>query len=262
MKVEFFKYHGTGNDFVILDDRNNECPILTTKQIRNICNRHFGIGADGLMLLRRKEGYDFEMIYYNSDGNESSMCGNGARCLVKFAYERGIVKTSYQFTAIDGKHLAEIDGDGSVNVKMQNVNAVDYHKSYAVINTGSPHFVKFATDVENIDVLSTGSEIRYSKEFAPDGINVNFVESKNEDSIFVRTYERGVEDETLSCGTGVTAAALLSAHNEKGFNTVKVKTPGGHLSVEFDKIDDQHFENIWLRGPAEFIFTGAIEFVG
>lgn len=258
MEVEFYKYQGTGNDFVILDNRENEYPLLTTKQIRQICDRRFGIGADGLMLLGKKEGYDFEMAYYNSDGNVSTMCGNGGRCLVKFAYHRGIVKSSYHFIAIDGAHLAEIDSHGTVRLKMQNVSTVEYHNSYAVINTGSPHFVKFDTEVKDIDVKSTGQEIRYSKAFAPDGINVDFVESINEDTIFVRTYERGVEDETLSCGTGVTAAALLSAHNENGFNEVIVKTAGGRLSVEYDKIDDQHFENIWLCGPAEFVFKGVI----
>ncbi|MEO6733587.1 MAG: diaminopimelate epimerase [Ferruginibacter sp.] len=262
MKVEFYKYQGTGNDFVILDNRQDEYKLLTTKQIKLICDRHFGVGADGLMLLEKKTGYDFEMIYYNADGNESSMCGNGGRCLVKFAFHKGIVKTSYRFVAIDGVHVAEIDSDGSVSLQMQDVNSVAYHSSYAVINTGSPHFVKFAPEVADIDVVSTGQEIRYSKEFTPDGINVNFVETSGEDSIFVRTYERGVEDETLSCGTGVTAAALLSAHNENGFNTVNVRTPGGHLSVEYDKISDQHFENIWLCGPAEFVFKGTIEIAG
>ena len=258
IKVEFYKYQGTGNDFVILDNRENQYPVLTTRQIKHICNRHFGIGADGLMLLSRKPGYDFEMVYYNSDGRESSMCGNGGRCLVKFAYNQGIVKSAYHFIATDGEHFAEIDKDETVRLQMKNVDKVTYHNSYIVINTGSPHFVKFASLVKDIDVVSTGHDIRYSKEFAPDGINVNFVESTDEDSIFVRTYERGVENETLSCGTGVTAAALLSAHNENGFNTVQVKTPGGHLSVEFDKIDDQHFENIWLIGPAEFVYRGTI----
>lgn len=262
MKVEFYKYQGTGNDFVIFDNRENQSSSLSTKQIKHICNRHFGVGADGLMLLGKKDGYDFEMVYYNSDGNESTMCGNGGRCLVKFAYHMGIVKSSYHFKAIDGPHLAEIDSDGTVSLQMQNVDKVAYHSSYAVLNTGSPHFVKFAPEVEDIDVVSTGHDIRYSKEFAPDGINVNFVESTAEDSIFVRTYERGVENETMSCGTGVTASALLSAHNENGFNTVVVNTPGGHLSVEFDKIDDQHFENIWLCGPAEFVFKGEIELGG
>ncbi|MEO6722753.1 MAG: diaminopimelate epimerase [Ferruginibacter sp.] len=259
MKVEFFKYQGTGNDFVILDNRNNLYSTLTSEQINHLCDRHFGIGADGLMLLGKKDGYDFEMVYFNSDGSESTMCGNGGRCLVKYAYEHGIFKSSYHFYAIDGAHKAEVDSNGTVSLQMQDVTQVQYHGSYIVLNTGSPHFVKFASEVENIDVPATGQEIRYSKEFAPGGINVNFVESIGEDSIFVRTYERGVEDETMSCGTGVTAAALLSAHNENGFNTVVVKTPGGHLSVEFDKINDQLFQNIWLRGPAEFVFNGEIE---
>lgn len=259
MKVEFYKYQGTGNDFVILDNRKNLYDSLTKKQVRHICDRHFGIGADGLMLLGIKEGFDFEMVYYNADGNQSTMCGNGGRCLVKFASNHGIFKSTYHFAAIDGGHEATIDSDGIVSLKMQDVNEVKFRNSYIVLNTGSPHFIKFATDVKEIDVFSTGQEIRYSKEFMPDGINVNFVESQSEDSIYVRTYERGVEDETLSCGTGVTAAALLSAHNDKGFNTVVVKTPGGQLSVEFDKIDDQHFENIWLCGPAEFVFSGLIE---
>ena len=259
MKIEFYKYQGTGNDFVIFDNRKNDYDFLTSKQVKYICDRNFGVGADGLMLLGKKEGYDFEMIYYNSDGNQSTMCGNGGRCLVKFAYHRGIIKSEYLFVAIDGEHKAEIDSDGTVSLQMKNVDSVDYHTAHAIINTGSPHFVKFANEVENIDVLTTGHEIRYSKEFALQGINVNFVESTDEDSIFVRTYERGVENETLSCGTGVTAAALLSAHNENGFNTVRVKTLGGNLSVEFNKIDDQHFDDIWLCGPAELVFTGTIE---
>jgi len=259
MKIEFYKYQGTGNDFVIVDNRANEYASLNSKQVKHICDRNFGVGADGLMLLGKKEGYDFEMIYYNSDGNQSTMCGNGGRCLVQFAYHRGINRSTYNFSAIDGDHKAEIDSDGTVSLQMQNVDLVVYHKSYAFINTGSPHYVKFDNEVKNIDVVTTGHEIRYSKEFALQGINVNFVESIGEDSIFVRTYERGVENETLSCGTGVTAAALLSAHNEKGFNTVMVTTLGGNLSVEFNKIDDQHFENIWLCGPAELVFSGVIE---
>lgn len=258
MKIEFYKYHGTGNDFVILDNYHFQVPPITTKQIKLICNRHFGIGADGLMLLSKREGYDFEMIYYNADGNESSMCGNGGRCLAKFAYHSGIHKSLYKFIATDGQHEAEINTDGTVSLKMGNVNKVEYHVHHAVINTGSPHFVKFSENVKDIDVAETGHEIRYSTTFEEEGINVNFVETINDDTIFVRTYERGVENETLSCGTGVTAAALLSAHNQNGFNTVDVKTPGGSLSVEFDKIDDQHFENIWLCGPVEFVFKGEI----
>ena len=259
MIITFYKYQGTGNDFVILDNREQQVPQLNTKQIHKLCDRRFGIGADGLMLLGKKEGYDFEMIYYNADGNESSMCGNGGRCLVKFAYKMGIIKTMYKFHATDGDHEAEIDNDNIVRLKMKDVDHVEEHSSYVLLNTGSPHFIKFANDVANIDVVETGREIRHSKAFAKEGVNVNFVETLDEDSIFVRTYERGVEDETLSCGTGVTAAALMSAHNENGFNRVEVRTPGGHLSVEYNKIDDQHFENIWLCGPAELVYTGEIE---
>ena len=259
MKVDFYKYQGTGNDFVILDNFNSVSPALSTAQIKFICDRNFGIGADGLMLLSKKEGYDFEMIYYNADGNQSSMCGNGGRCLVKFAYHMGIHKTTYKFIAIDGEHEAEIDEDGTVSLKMQSVNKVDYHTHHTILNTGSPHFVKFTENVEQLNVFAAGNEIRFSNTFEKDGINVNFVEVLDEDAIYVRTYERGVENETLSCGTGVTAAALISAHNQNGFNTVDVKTKGGKLSVEFNKIDDQHFEDIWLCGPAVFVFNGEID---
>ena len=259
MLIDFFKYQGTGNDFVILDNRDHKYDSLTTKQVKHICDRRFGIGADGLMMLSKKEGFDFEMIYYNADGNESSMCGNGGRCLTMFAYDMGIHKNMYHFIAIDGEHLADIALDKSVRLKMKDVETVDEHSTYAILNTGSPHFVKFAPNVREIDVVETGREIRNSKEFVAEGINVNFVESVDDDSIFVRTYERGVEDETLSCGTGVTASALMSAHNAKGFNRVEVQTPGGHLSVEFEKVDDEHFENIWLCGPATFVYKGQIE---
>ena len=259
MKLFFHKYHGSGNDFIILDNRDNRYSAFYEKQVKHICNRHFGIGGDGLILLNKAEGYDFEMKYYNSDGNESSMCGNGGRCMVRFAWDIGIHKNTYHFKACDGDHEAEIDVDDVIRLKMQNVSEIKQHANYSILNTGSPHFVKLASNVHKVDVIETGREIRYSKEFAPDGINVNFVESLDEDSIYVRTYERGVEDETLSCGTGVTAAALVSAHNDNGFNRVEVKTPGGHLSVEFEKLDDEHFENIWLCGPAEFVFKGEID---
>ena len=260
MKIEFFKYQGTGNDFIILDNRTDIYSGLSAKQVSHICDRRFGIGADGLMLLNKVAGYDFEMKYYNANGAESSMCGNGGRCMVRFAAALGMHKGLYHFLAVDGEHQAEIDNmDDSVRLKMKDVTEVHEHTTYTILNTGSPHFVRFARDVKHIDVLETGHDIRFSKEFAGEGINVNFVESLGEDSIYVRTYERGVENETLSCGTGVTASALLSAHNENGFNRVEVKTPGGNLSVEFNKISDSHFEDIWLCGPAEFVYSGKIE---
>ncbi|HRF26504.1 MAG TPA: diaminopimelate epimerase, partial [Ferruginibacter sp.] len=171
----------------------------------------------------------------------------------------GLHQFTYRFWAPDGAHEAEIDNRNEIRLKMKDVDKIDDHDSYVVLDTGSPHFIKFADDVMNIDVVETGRDIRNSKPFAAAGINVNFVENTGEDSILVRTYERGVEDETLSCGTGVTAAALVSAHNARGFNRVEVKTPGGNLSVEFNKMDDGHFENIWLCGPAEKVFIGEIE---
>ncbi|MEO5942456.1 MAG: diaminopimelate epimerase [Ferruginibacter sp.] len=259
MTHTFYKFQGTGNDFVIFDNRDGALNNLTNKQVKHLCDRRFGIGADGLMLLSEKEGYDFEMIYYNSDGNPSTMCGNGGRCLVKFASLMGIHKYTYRFVAVDGPHEADIDNTGMIRLKMKNVDEIDEHTSYAVLNTGSPHYVKFVSDIHNIDVVETGRDIRNSKPYAAEGINVNFLENTGEDSIYVRTYERGVEDETYSCGTGVTAASLVSAHNQRGFNRIEVQTPGGNLSVEYTKLDETHFENIWLCGPAVMSFKGEVE---
>jgi diaminopimelate epimerase len=259
MNITFYKYQGTGNDFVVLDNRDGKYR-LTNDQVRRLCDRRFGIGADGLMMLNEKSGYDFEMKYYNADGKEGSMCGNGARCIVKFAYHLGIHKERYKFTAYDGEHEAEIDTDGIISLKMNDVTHIRKFHSDFILNTGSPHYIKMVTDVMDLDVYKKGHEIRYSKEFEQEGINVNFVEQMDEaDKIFVRTYERGVEDETLSCGTGVTAAALVCWHNENGFNEVEVRTTGGLLSVEFDKINDEGFTNIWLCGPAEKVFEGTVE---
>ncbi len=257
MKITFYKYHGTGNDFVIIDNRNGEIE-LTRKQVKFICDRKFGIGGDGLMLLNTKTGYDFEMKYYNSDGRESTMCGNGGRCLVRFAYDMGIRKSDYKFIAIDGDHEADIDDDGWINLKMVDVNKIEERRGDSILNTGSPHYVKPVNDIRGLNVYNEGRDIRYSKSFEKEGINVNFVQQED-DHIFVRTYERGVEDETLSCGTGVTAAALVSAHNDRGFNRVEVETLGGKLAVEFDKHGDEHFTDIWLCGPATFVFKGEIE---
>ena len=259
MEIVFYKYQGTGNDFILFDNRNAELPILETSTIKKLCDRRFGIGADGLIILATKEGYDFEMIYYNSDGHPSSMCGNGGRCMVRFAYDIGIHKSTYKFLAVDGMHEAEIDTNNVVRLKMSDVNSVEEHSSYSLLDTGSPHFIKYSNDVRKIDVQKEGNEIRYSDTFKQEGVNVNFVETTGEYSIFVRTYERGVEAETLSCGTGATAAALVSAHNERGFNEVEVKTMGGNLSVEFNKDGDETFTNIYLCGPATFVFKGTVK---
>lgn len=259
MNIQFYKYQGTGNDFIILDNRKKEYFNLQEEQIKKLCDRKFGIGADGLMLLNEHEVFDFEMKYYNSDGREGSMCGNGGRCLVKFAKHMGINKNSYRFIAVDGEHEAQIDEEGMVSLRMQDVPAIkEYHGDF-VLNTGSPHYVQLVRDVMTTDVYKKGRDIRYSKNFEQEGINVNFVENvDNEDKIIVRTYERGVEDETLSCGTGVTAAALVCYHNDNGFNRVEVQTLGGNLAVEYDRLMESGFENIWLSGPAEKVFEGEI----
>jgi diaminopimelate epimerase len=259
MQIQFYKYQGAGNDFVIMDNRNNIYDSLNRKQVAFLCDRRFGIGADGLMLLNKHAEYDFEMKYYNSDGRESSMCGNGGRCLVKFASDKGINKDIYTFLAVDGEHEANIYPDGTVGLKMNDVKEVKKENGNYILNTGSPHFVHLTTDVMHLDVFAKGREIRYNNEFKKEGINVNFVEQLAEpDKIIVRTYERGVEDETLSCGTGVTAAALVCYHNDNGFNHVEVKTKGGVLSVEYDKIGNE-YKNIWLNGPAVRVFEGMIE---
>jgi diaminopimelate epimerase len=259
MQTKFYKYQGTGNDFIILDNRKGHVGQLTWQQVAGLCNRRFGIGGDGLMLLSAHPEYDFEMVYFNSDGKPSSMCGNGGRCLVKFAYDLGLTKTTYHFIAIDGPHEASVNNDGSVALKMNDVRGIKNHNGKYILNTGSPHFIDFSDDVMHLDVFKKGRAIRYSPQFEKEGINVNFVEQTQDvDQIIVRTYERGVEDETLSCGTGVTAAALVCFHNDMGFNRVEVKTKGGQLSVEYDKSGDE-YTNIWLNGPAEKVFEGTID---
>lgn len=258
MRIKFYKYQGTGNDFVILDNRDEAYNTLTNEQVHFLCDRRFGIGSDGLMMLNKHTAYDYEMKYYNADGREGSMCGNGGRCLAKFANDMGIIRTTYSFLAIDGKHEASVNMDGMVSLKMSDVNDVNFAGRYYTLNTGSPHYVEMANNVMNLDVFKKGQEIRFNREFEKEGINVNFVEQLQDvDKIIVRTYERGVEAETYSCGTGVTAAALVCHHNDNGFNRVEVQTLGGHLSVEYDKIGDS-FKNIWLNGAAEKVFEGTI----
>ena len=258
MTRNFYKYQGTGNDFVILDNRDGAHNDLQPAQVSEMCHRRFGIGADGLMLLNTIDGYDFEMKYFNADGKESSMCGNGGRCLVQFANHIGLTKTSYHFLAIDGPHDATLDENGWVRLKMKNVSGITHHHKGHVVDTGSPHYVQLVKDVKNLDVFTAGKVIRNSDDFIAEGINVNFFEVQPT-QIFVRTYERGVEDETLSCGTGVTACAIICNKNNDGLNKVNIATPGGKLLVEFAKTGKESFENIWLCGPATFVYKGEID---
>jgi len=256
----FYKYQGTGNDFILADNRNGEFDLLTTELIHSLCDRHFGIGADGLMLLQQKEGFDFEMKYFNADGREGSMCGNGGRCITLFAYHCGIIKDTYHFIASDGPHDAIIRPDGTIALKMKDVNGLQRHKEDFILDTGSPHLIRFVNNLAQEEVVSKGRSIRFSKEFAAEGINVNFVEhQEDKENIQVRTYERGVEDETLSCGTGVTAAALVCYHHENGFNNVEVATKGGRLQVEYERVGENQYRNIWLCGPARKVFSATLD---
>lgn len=257
MKLEFYKYQGTGNDFIIVDNRDNKIN-LSKDDIAKICHRRFGIGADGFMLLENHDKLDFNMRYYNSDGNESTMCGNGGRCLVAFAKHLNIINTTTKFNSIDGEHKAEIIND-IISLEMQNVSTIHKVNNNFFLNTGSPHYVLFKTKVNEIDVYNRGREIRYSKEFSPDGTNVNFVENID-GKLFVRTYERGVEDETYSCGTGVTASAIAAnSYLETDKNSFNISTKGGELNVRFTKVDKNNFKDIWLTGPAKLVFKGSID---
>lgn len=258
MQLQFHKYQGTGNDFILADNRAGNIS-LSAQQIAWLCHRRFGIGADGLMLLQSEPGFDFRMVYYNSDGRPSSMCGNGGRCIAAFANHLGMVSDKCHFIAVDGPHDAFISQE-QVNLKMQDVRQVSVFPDHFFLNTGSPHFVKIVTGLREMDVKTGGSAIRYSDTYREEGTNVNFIE-KTEEGIFVRTYERGVEDETYSCGTGVTAAALVAALS--GISTARnsciVDTLGGRLEVTFEKVLEQNFYNIWLKGPALKVFSGTIE---
>ena len=258
MTYTFYKYQGTGNDFVLIDNRQKKINKNDTKLIHFLCDRRFGIGADGLILLENHAKLDFKMVYFNADGNESTMCGNGGRCLVAFAKFLGIIDKKASFEAIDGLHHAIIEDD-MVKLQMQNVDNVEKFDSHVYLNTGSPHHVQFESELENFKVRKKGAKIRYGAPYNEGGSNVNFVKKINDDVFAVRTYERGVEDETLSCGTGVTAVALAMNYiGETEKNLITLKTEGGDLQVSFEK-DNNSYKNVWLIGPAKQVFKGTIE---
>ncbi|WP_294274806.1 diaminopimelate epimerase [uncultured Chryseobacterium sp.] len=255
--MEFYKYQGTGNDFVMIDNRSGEWDSLEISDIAKLCDRRFGIGADGLIKINIAEGYDFEVDYYNSDGSKS-FCGNGARCSVAFAFFLDMFEGSCRFMAIDGPHEAEIH-NGIIKLKMSDVEMISMDGEDSVLDTGSPHYVKYVEDLISYDVFAEGKNIRNSENYREKGINVNFVEKNGQDGIFVRTYERGVEDETYSCGTGVTAAALTFMQ-KNNLISVTVKTLGGNLAVQAEQ-DGSSFRNIWLEGPAKQVFKGKIDLI-
>jgi diaminopimelate epimerase len=257
MIVPFNKYQGAGNDFIIIDNSSGIFNPANSELINTLCNRRFGIGADGLMLISTSSQLDYEMKYFNSDGFEGSMCGNGGRCSAAFAIRRGIAGKKLRFRAVDGIHSAEAE-DNIIRLSMNDVNDPQLVNGNYFINTGSPHYVIFRKNIDTIDLNDEGSKIRWSPDFAPGGTNVNFVET-HAGGIYVRTFERGVEEETLSCGTGVTASAIVSVlTGHFDTDTVPVKTKGGDLSVSF-KITGKNITDIWLSGPATFVYEGEVE---
>ncbi|WP_418262267.1 diaminopimelate epimerase [Flavobacterium faecale] len=258
MLLNFYKYQGTGNDFVMIDNRDETFPKEDTKLIAHLCDRRFGIGGDGLILLENDPETDFKMVYYNSDGNQSTMCGNGGRCLVAFAKQMKVIDNTATFNAIDGLHHASISPNGIVSLQMIDVDKIDNTTNYSFLNTGSPHHVQLVDDLENYNVKENGAALRYGKLYGNAGSNINFVKKIDETTFALRTYERGVEDETLACGTGATAVAIaMNATGQTDATALNINVEGGKLAVSFDKKDNQ-YTNVFLIGPAEFVFAGTI----
>ncbi len=256
MRIPFFKYQGTGNDFIIIDDRNNQF-LANIDNIIRICDRKFGIGSDGLILIQNSSEADFHMEFFNPDASQS-FCGNGSRCAVAFAYRIGIIEKETKFTAIDGLHSAYVESPSMIKVSIKNVEELRKDKEDLILNTGSPHLVRFSEDLDKEDIISIGRKIRFSEKFKQDGINVNLVEVLSDNKVRCATYERGVENETLSCGTGVTAVALAANKLKNLASPLSISTKGGNLEVEFEYTNDR-YENISLKGPATFVYKGDIE---
>lgn len=254
MKISFDKYHGTGNDFIMIDNRALLFDKKNTALVAKMCSRRFGIGADGLILLEKHEDYDFKMIYYNADGNESTMCGNGGRCIVAFAKKLGIITEKADFEAIDGFHTAIINENFAVDLQMKNVAEIETINGDFVLDTGSPHYVKMVSGfTENF--VAEASAIRNSAAFVNEGINVNFIKKLEANKVEIRTFERGVEDETFACGTGCVAAALSIMKQNENTESIHLKTKGGNIKVSA-KREENKFTNVWLFGPTQFVFEG------
>ena len=258
MQINFYKYQGTGNDFVMIDNRDNSFPKNNTKLIEFLCDRRFGIGGDGLILLENHDKYDFTMVYYNSDGSTSTMCGNGGRCLVAFAKQLGVIENEAHFEASDGYHYAKFENN-LIALQMIDVTEVKHFNSHEYVYTGSPHHVQFVDDLAHFDVKNEGARLRYSDLYDASGCNINFVEQIEADTFSVRTYERGVEDETLSCGTGATAVGIaMHAINKTNSNRININVLGGKLTISFEA-ENNSYKNVFLTGTAELVFGGSLE---
>jgi len=259
MNLEFYKYHGAGNDFIMIDCRNADEKQFSLEVVKHLCDRHLGIGSDGLILLLEDNSADFRMKYFNSDGKEGTMCGNGGRCITAFARDLGIIKDKTVFSGIDGLHHASFQGGEIVDLQMIDVKGVNKFEDGFLINTGSPHFVCFKKSIQHINVFGEGREMRHQERFSASGANINFVETLDNNSFKIRTYERGVEDETLACGTGSVASAISSyILNKTDKSSYIVEAKGGRLEVRFNANQDGTFTDVWLKGPVKFVFKGEI----
>ncbi len=257
MNIHFYKYQGTGNDFIMIDNRDFTFPKNNIKLINKLCDRRFGIGADGLILLEPSTENDFKMVYFNADGNEGSMCGNGGRCIVAFAKLFEIIDTKTTFEAVDGLHFATIKNE-IISLQMIDIKTIEVYDNYLFLNTGSPHHISFVENISNLNVKEVGAKIRHGAPYFKEGTNVNFAEQLSDNSFKVRTYERGVEDETLACGTGVTAVAIAASKaNKTNANSIQLEVLGGTLEVSFEKNGD-FYKNVFLKGPAQLVFKGNI----
>ena len=255
MNLDFYKYQGTGNDFVMIDNRTKTFPKENTDIISQIADRHFGIGADGVILIENDDTYDFKMIYFNADGSQT-FCGNGGRCAVAFAKYLDIIDSKTNFIAVDGAHFAEIN-NGIVSLKMIDVDDIKIQENSVFAYTGTQHHVELVDSLDNFPVFDKGKEIRNSYDFP--GSNVNFVQQIDNTTFKVRTYEKGVEDETLACGTGVTAVAIaMHSTNKTDSTLISLPVKGGHLEVSFTE-ENGVYTNVFLKGPAQFVFSGKIE---
>jgi len=257
MEIHFSKYQGAGNDFIMIDNRALLFPKNNEAVINQLCDRRFGIGADGLILLEPSQKFDFNMVYYNADGKEGSMCGNGGRCIVAFAKQLKIISKSTTFEAVDGLHFATIKND-LISLQMMDIDTIEVFEAYTFLNTGSPHHISFLQNIDTINVKEKGAKIRYGKPYFEKGTNVNFVEQISDDTFKIRTYERGVENETLACGTGATAVAIAANKiNKTTANIIKLEVLGGKLEVSFKK-ENNNYVDVFLTGPAKKVFEGNI----
>ena len=260
MKIKFLKYHGAGNDFILIDNRFQKYS-LKNYQIKFLCHRKYGIGSDGLIFLNHSDDFDFEMIYHNSDGNQSSMCGNGGRCIVGFAKHLNIIDSKAKFLAIDGIHEARIHKSSRISLSMSNINSIKNNNKFVFIDSGSPHHIIQVNDIDKIDVFKMGLKVRSLKKYQPKGVNVNFIEKVSSNIFKIRTYERGVENETLACGTGAVASAIAMHYNgETKQNKILIKTLGGDLGIKFEYDSNKSsYHRIFLEGDINLVYEGDIE---